>query len=323
MGMLSIEGVDKMSGVPGAILGSLGQTQTVTAQEVTNALLARGYTRATVAPVSPPISPVVSTTQPTMTRAEAIKRALDSSLASYGYSPRCSRLGGCSISESRFGIIVSRATSLATAYLRAGAIRTRYPTISPLSPSTTPTYSVLPITPNPFSPSTTPRYTVTYATTPAYSPPSWAGSPGLSPKLGGISGTLHSLGQNPGEISILPPPLPGVPPGAPQPDMTTWDWVAIISQAAQGVASTVQAYANARAQRERAGQTATLTAGQLKIIVNEAIMRNPTLNRTALVSAAAGAAGDVLPKGMPGWVVPVVVGSAVVAVMSMSKGRGR
>ncbi len=149
------------------------------------------------------------------------------------------------------------------------------------------------------------------------------GLSGLSPKLSGISGVLHSLGQNPGEISILPPVLPYQTGVTPQPDMTRWDWVAIISQAAQGVASTVQAYANARAQRERAGQTATLTADQVKIIVNEAIMRNPTLDKKALEAAAAGAADVLLPKGTPGWVIPVVIGSAVVAVMSMSKGRGR
>lgn len=296
MGMLSIEGANQISGVPALVLGSLGQTQTVTTQEITNALTQRGYTQASAAPVSPPISPVVVTTTPAMTRAEAIKRALDSSLRLYSLADRCSRLGGCTLSERVFLAIITRAASLATAYLRAGSVTPGSPTVGPISPSTT-------------APSS-----------PPYSPPSWYGLAGLSPKLSGIAGTLHGLGQNPGELSVFPPALPAVqPPAPPQPDMTTWDWVAIISQAAQGVASTVQAYANARAQRERAGQTATLTAGQVKTIVDQAILQNPTLNRTTLVAAAKGAAGDVLPKGAPGWVIPVVVGSAVVAVMSMRR----
>jgi len=101
--------------------------------------------------------------------------------------------------------------------------------------------------------------------------------------------------------------------------MTTWDWVAIISQAAQGVGSTLEAYANARAASERVGQTAALTADQVKQIVNDAIVKNPALSKKELEAAAAGITGDLLPEGMPGWVIPVVVGSGIVAVMSMMK----
>lgn len=76
---------------------------------------------------------------------------------------------------------------------------------------------------------------------------------------------------------------------------------------------------NARAQRERAGQTATLTANQIKGLVDLAIMQNPDLKRKDLESAAAGAGGGDLPKGTPGWVVPVVIGSAVVVAFTAMK----
>ncbi len=138
---------------------------------------------------------------------------------------------------------------------------------------------------------------------------------------------LGLLGQLP--VAVNPPTLPTLPNLGPTvtieeptgPGMTTWDWVAIISNAAGGVANTLQAYANARAERERVGQTATLTAAQVKAIVDQALIQNPTLNRSALVSAAAGAGGQIAPQGTPVWLLPVVVGVGVVAIMSLSKGR--
>lgn len=296
MGMLSIQGAgDEPGYVPDLIIGSLGQTQTISQQEITNDLLARGYRKAYAVPISPPASPVIRVTTPTMTRAEAIKKALDYILNQYRLSPRCTRLGGCALTESRFTSISIRGAALATSYLRAGSVATRAPSFSPV----------------PTSPSTSPAFRL---------------FGGISPAMSGIAGDLHGLGlvQISPVTSTTQPTFPGfqqmmAPETTEQPGMTRWDWVAIISNAAQGVASTLEAYANAQAQRQRVGQTATLTAAQVKTIVNEAIIQNPTLNKTNLIAAAKGAAGDIMPKGMPGWVLPVVIGSAVVVVVGFMK----
>jgi len=146
-------------------------------------------------------------------------------------------------------------------------------------------------------------------------------------RAGSIPAALGTLGQQ--TIAVNPPSLPGwqiepvAPPPGEQPGMGTWDWVSIISNAVVGAANTLEAYANARAQRERAGQTATLTAAQVKQIVDQAVMQNPTLNRSTLTAAAAGAGGQIQPGGTPAWLLPVVVGGVVVAIISLSTGRRR
>lgn len=305
MALIVVEGLGNTGGIPLAIAGNLGQTQTVTQAEVTRELVSRGYSPAEAAKTTIPITPPVLTQTPVMTRVQAINKALDSSLRLYSLSEKCTKLGGCSLSGSRFRAIVTRAAILATSYLRTGSVTPRTPSISPSYAP--PDVRMLPA----YSPAISPGAWQTGT------PPAWAIS-GLSPLLSGIGGTLYGLGQ--AEYTVSPPKLtyPSILP-LEQPEMTRWDWIAVISNAAQGVASTLEAYANARAQRERAGETATLTAAQVKSVVDQAIMQNPTLKRKDLESAAAGAGGDVLPKGTPGWVVPVVIGTAVVAVVATMK----
>lgn len=124
---------------------------------------------------------------------------------------------------------------------------------------------------------------------------------GLSPRLRGIASNLYGLGQ------------------AQAPEMTRWDWIGIVASAASGVATTLEAYANARAERERAGQTATLTADQIKAVVQTVLAENPQLSKAAVEAAALGAGGKAPAAGMPGWVIPAMVGTAVIAFMSMRR----
>lgn len=296
--MVIVEGMGSPRGaVPGLIGNTLGQTTTISQQEIATSLISRGYTKSVAAPVSPSVSPTVRVTTPTITRAGAIKKALDYYLSAYGYALRCTRIGGCAISEARFNQIIAGAAGLATRYLQAGSIQTRTPSISPA-----------------YSPSPSPA-------------PVWtrlSGQPvlnGLSTRLSGIGGELYNMGQN---IAVNPPTLPGWQPGADQPGvadpggLSFWEWVTVVSSAAGAGAN---AYFTAKAERDRIGQTATLTAQQIKAVVNEAIIQNPSLNRQALVSAAAGASGKDEPKETPAWVMPLVMGTAVVAFMSLGKGK--
>ncbi len=170
MSMQTVESVDGPRGyIPINIGNALGQTQTVTTQEVSTEVNSRGYRMAISLPVSPPytlppISPPAGI--PTITRAQAIKAGVDTSLVSYSMALRCTRIGGCSISEARYNGVVTRAAQFATQFLRAGSIATRSPSISPL---------------------------------PALSPvPVWTRvSLGhLSPRLRGIGGDLYGLGQD-------------------------------------------------------------------------------------------------------------------------------
>lgn len=126
--------------------------------------------------------------------------------------------------------------------------------------------------------------------------------PEVSPRMRGILGDLHQLGQTPIE----------------EPEMTRWDWVGIIANAASGVASNVEAYAKARAQREAAGQTAELTAQQVSQMVNQVLSAYPGLSKKDVQAAAAGAGGGAEP-GMPSWLVPAVVGIGAVALIMVVK----
>lgn len=290
MGIRVIESLGSAPGyIPVMIGNTLGQTQTVTNQEIVTELTTRGY-RLPVSPaVALPVSPTVRTTTPTMTRPEAIKKAVDRILGLYRLPLRCTKLGGCALTEYRFNDIVRRSAALATSYLRLASVQTSTVSISPA-----PTY-----------------YT------------RLRGAGNLSPRLSGVGGTLYNMGQ---ALPVFQPVVtqpPTIEPVVDQPGMTRWDWIAVIASAAQGVGSTLEAYANARAQRERAGQTATLTADQIKAAVNAAMLQNPTLNKSLLEAAAAGAGGREEPKGMPSWVVPAVIGIGVVVVMSSGFGRGR
>jgi len=332
MALLSIQGIDSPLGyVPDLIGDNLGQSQTVTQQEAATALRSRGYN---IQPARPPIIPPTTPPlqAPPMSRAAAIAKALDESLAAYRMSKRCTKLGGCKLTENKFNAIARRAAPIATRYLRASAVTPRTPSLRPsLSPSMTRMPATRPsnITPATLVPPRTPAPVFPRFVAPATpgARPAIARRGVLAQRLRGISGTLHGLGQ---DVTVAPPIFPGWEPvqtavePAPveTPGMTIWDWVSVISETAKGGLSVLQVYSDARAQRERVGQTATLTAAQIKTIVNEALIQNPALNKTKLEAAAAGAAGaaiDKLPKGMPAWVLPVVVGSAVVAVMSMTK----
>jgi len=125
----------------------------------------------------------------------------------------------------------------------------------------------------------------------------------VSPRLRGILGDLYQLGQAPIE----------------EPEMTRWDWVGIIANAASGVASNVEAYAKARAQREAAGQTAQLTAREVASMVDQVLAQYPGLRKKDVQAAAAGAGGEAEPAGMPSWLVPAVVGIGAVAIVMAVK----
>lgn len=289
MALISVEGLGgPLGGVPVIVGNALGQTQSVSQQEIATELTSRGYRIQSTVPLSPSISPPISPiTTPAMTRPQAITKAVDMALRIYGLATRCTRLGGCALSATVWRSVMSRASILATSYLNAAALQTRTPSISP---ATSPTYLRL--------------------------------RGAVSPRVSGIARNLYGFGQDAYTFPVITQPPTVTPVQPTPPDMTTWDWVAIISQAASGVANTLQAYANARAQRERAGQTATLTADQIKQMVNQALLQDPNLNRAALMAAAAGAGGDKEPTGTPGWLIPAVVGIGVVVVMG-GMGRGR
>lgn len=300
MALRVVEQVGDPAGyVPLNIESTLGQTSdSITSQEVSTEIVSRGYKIQEYAPVSPvpATEPVTILTLPTISRADAIKRGVDESLRSYSMATRCTRYGGCPVTLARWNAVAMRAAGLATAYLRAGSLMARAPSISPV-PSL--------VSPSPVSP-TAPWTVLSLGQ--------------LSPRTRGIGGDLYDLGQ---DVVTLAPVLPGWQPvqtqdTAPQqqvPEMTKWDWVTVISRAVQGGFSTIEAYANARAQRERAGQTATLTADQIKAIVQQAVQQNPQLDKAALKFAAAGAGGLLEPKGLPSWIIPAVLGGVVLAVV--------
>jgi hypothetical protein len=378
MALTTVEPINGMRYLP-VMLGDFGQEQTVSEQETTNELISRGFRSAEeVVPISPPVAPKVV---PTIGREEAIRQGVDQALAEYQQPKKCAKVGGCAIKENTFKRIANRAATVATQFLRQGAVTPRAPTITPVIPGAHP-FSVpvhpgetmnqwidrmvragvarelvlreaqrrfpaavvvspaplvrVPVSPTPVSPApagTARRagesdldwtrrllsmgisardalqirlqekgaVSVQFPTSPAIQRFTIGGN--LSPRLRGIGSTLYGLGQ-------------AEPPG-----MTTWDWVGIVASAAGGVATTLEAYANARAERERAGQTATLTADQIKAVVQTVLAENPALSKSAVEAAAMGAGGKAPPKEMPGWVIPVVVGTAVVAVMSMAGRR--
>ena len=294
MGIRVVESLGAAPGyVPVLIGNALGQTQTVSSQEIVTELTARGYRLPAAVPISPPISPTLYTTTPAITRPQAIKKAVDYTLNLYGLALRCTRLGGCALTQYRFSDIVKRAAALATSYLQAAAVQTRTPSISPTY--TTATYTRL------------------------------RGAGGnISPRLSGVGRTLYGLGQADPvfqPISTQPPVISTDPAAAA--GMSTWEKILMIAGMVKGGITALEAYSTARVQRERAGVTATLTAQQVKLLIDQAMLQNPTLNRSLLTAAAAGAGGRDEPKGMPSWVVPAVVGIGVVAFMSSGMFRGR
>lgn len=340
MALTTVQPIDGLGYVP-ILLSDFGQEQTVTERETTNELLGRGFmSQAEVVPVSPPVAPKVV---PTIGREDAIKRGVDDALDEYNQPRACNRArnpGGCPIREANFKRIANRAAVLATRYLRQGAITPRTPTITPVSPAISPAVSPAPFR-LPVSPARIPALSPAISPAVSPAPAGTARRPGesdiawtqrllamgisgrdalmirlrerggtlmgtgrgeqISPRLRGIASNLYGLGQ------------------AEAPEMTRWDWIGIVASAAGGVATTLEAYANARAERERAGQTATLTAEQIKAVVQSVLAENPQLSKSAVEAAAAGAGGKAPPEGMPGWVIPALVGTAVIAFMSIRR----
>ena len=286
MALRQIESLGASPGyIPVVIGNTLGQTQTVSTQEIVTELTARGYRLPTTLPISPPVSPTLRTTTPAMTRPQAIKKAIDTTLTIYRLALRCTLLGGCPLAVYRYNDIVKRSAGLATSYLQAAVVQTRTVSITPVT-----TYTRL-------------------------------RGANLSPRLRGIGGTLYNLGQ---ALPVFQPVSTQPPtPTVEVPGMTTWEKILMIAGMVKGGITALEAYSTARVQRERAGVTATLTAEQVKAVINQAILQNPTLDRSLLTAAAAGAGGRDEPKGMPSWVVPAVVGIGVVAFMSSSMSRGR
>lgn len=289
MGLRVVESLGAAPGyVPLLISNTLGQTQTVTNQEIVTELTARGYRLPTALPVSPPVSPTVITIIPAITRPQAIKKGVDATLTLYRLSLKCTLLGGCPLTEYRFNDIVRRSAELATRYLRAATLQTRTASISPVASDIR------------------------------------LRGGNVSPRLSGVGGTLYGLGQAlPVFQPVVTQPPTAQPPGVDEAGMTTWEKILMIAGMVKGGITALEAYSTARVQRERAGVTASLTAEQVKAVVNQAMVQNPTLNRSLLEAAAAGAGGRDEPKGMPGWVIPAVVGIGVVAFMSSGMARGR
>ncbi len=99
-------------------LGLLGQT--VTADEVKNEILSRGYTLVVTA-TSPPVSPPVTT--PKITRAVAIKAAVTNALYTYSYPERCTSSPlHCSLLQAQWNRVVDRGVYLANMYLGRGYV---------------------------------------------------------------------------------------------------------------------------------------------------------------------------------------------------------
>ena len=299
MGIRVIESLGSAPGyIPVMIGNTLGQTQTVTNQEVVTELTSRGYRLQTAIPISPPVSPVLRTTLPTMTRSQAIKSAVTATLVMvYRLPLKCAKVGGCPMSVFRWEDIIRRAVANANELLRGAQVRTSTVSISPAASYTTATYTRL------------------------------RGAGGhLSPKVRGIGGTLYGLGQ---ADPVFQPVItqPPVGPGLEQPtvvDMSRTDWILLALSTAGAGLNVLQTYYQGKAARERAGVTATLTAQQVKDVVSQTMLQNPALQRSVVEAAAAGIGGRDEPKPTPGWVVPAVIGIGVVLVMGqMGRGRGR
>lgn len=304
----------------------LGQaSERVSNQEAGNEMISRGYRRGVPAREAPPISPVAPPVKVArMGKTAAIGKAVDQSLVYFRQAKRCRKAGGCALSTSLFDRIAARSALLATRFLAQGAVSPRTPALSPVSPAprqkvrrttrrgaATPTARTL---------STAQIYArMTSSERRSYSRLRTSRSrlafmnrvkarlqrTPVSPAAGlyGTAEEYIALGQN--QIA--------------QPGMTTWDWVSVIANAASGAASTLDAYAQAQADRERAGQTASLTAAQMKLMINEVLSEHPELSKKDVEAATKGAAGDAPPSEMPGWLLPVVGGVGILAIVAMTK----
>lgn len=262
----------------------LGQTATITENDIINELRGRGYSRqlAIVTPSPVVVQPPVVTR---VSRTEAIGYAVTEGLKIYGYANRCTSVGGCFIEPAKFDYIVGYAGVAANRYYNQGFL----PGQSPIA-----TIPYLTATPIPYSPS----YTLPLLTNLPFR----------------TAATVTASQYFTGEFGATAP-------GAPVP-MSKDEKIAFGLNILASLAQTTAGYFQAKAERERlmamGAQIPSLTAAEVAEILKQYTILNPNADKSTAAQVAAGVFGQEKPTS-PAWMWPVIAGLGVGVLLLVSK----